>query len=61
MGEYTEKRNRDFMIAFRREMQELWKRGEEVNVEKVIERVVAGEARVTMSATDMRVERSAIW
>lgn len=44
MGEYTEKRNRDFMQAFRHEMQEMWNRGEDVNVEKVIERVAESEA-----------------
>ncbi|RXE71376.1 hypothetical protein ED352_05605 [Muribaculaceae bacterium Isolate-002 (NCI)] len=44
MGEYTEQRNRDFMAAFRREMKGMFYRGEEVTVEKVIGRVMAGDA-----------------
>ncbi|MBD5247314.1 MAG: hypothetical protein HDS54_04000 [Barnesiella sp.] len=44
MGEYTEQRNRDFMAAYRREMRAMFAKGEEMNVERIIARVVEQEA-----------------
>jgi len=44
MGEYTEQRNSDFMKAYRDEVRRMFERGEKMTVEKVVERVLAGDA-----------------